>query len=129
MNKIIELLFDKNQTISKRLEREYKESDRFMLNLILFHWVLSSSVTAYLFHAFYLGFFAGGALFFVTYLAHRYYSGTKTFRIIVSIVLLSFSLVFIQQSLGLIEMHFHVFIALSFLVIYRDMMAITVGAL
>lgn len=39
-----------------------------------------------------------------------------------------FSLVFIQQHLGRIEMHFHVFIALAILTLYKDIVPVFVAA-
>jgi PAS domain S-box-containing protein len=46
--------------------------------------------------------------------------GTFSSRIIMSLILLSFSILFIQQNLGRIEFHFHIFVALSFLTLYKD---------
>jgi len=104
-------------------------SDKFMLQLIVVHWVLVSTVTAYLFNAFYLGIVGGGSLVLITFLAYKSFSGKQTFRYIVSLVLLSFSVIIIQQSGGRIETHFHIFGALSFLVIYRDFKIIGMGSI
>ena len=41
-------------------------------------------------------------------------------KIINGQLLMVFSTIFIMQQLGRIEMHFHVFVALSFLLIYRN---------
>ena len=40
---------------------------------------------------------------------------------------MAFSALFIQQQLGLIEMHFHVFAALALLVRYKDPIALFNG--
>lgn len=103
--------------------------DKFMLLLIFFHWIIVSTITAYLFDAYLLGFFGGGALFFTTFFSYKYFKNTQTFKYVTAIVLLTFSIIMIQQSSGRIEMHFHIFGALSFLVIYKDHKTITVGAL
>ncbi|MFT5661547.1 MAG: signal transduction histidine kinase/DNA-binding NarL/FixJ family response regulator [Sulfurimonas sp.] len=100
-----------------------------MLKLVLYHWLITSTITAYLFDAFYLGFFGGGSLALVTYIAHKFFPQTQVYKYVMALVLLTFSIIMIQQSAGRIEMHFHIFGALSFLVIYRDHRVITVGSL
>lgn len=103
-------------------------ADKFILNLILFHWFIVSTITAYLFDAFLLGFIGGGLLSAITYLSYISFQGTLTYRYTVAIVLLTFSIIMIQQSLGRIEMHFHIFGALSFLVIYKEPRLISAAA-
>ena len=53
------------------------------------------------------------------YLASRRPGATST-RFVIAISLMAFSALFIQETHGLIEMHFHVFASLAFLVVYRD---------
>ena len=102
--------------------------DKFMLKLVFVHWVLVSTITAYLFQGFLLGFVGGGILFVLTYFSYKYFKNTQTFRYTVSLVLLTFSVIMIQQSLGRIELHFHIFAALSFLVIYKDYKSISLAS-
>ena len=113
---------------SKLREEEFKRSDSFMLKLVLFHWLLVTLFGIFLFHDYYLGPIAGALLFFITWFSYRHYKGTQFFRILISIVLLSYSIILIQQGLGRLEMHFHIFVALSFLIIYKDMKTITIGS-
>ena len=103
-------------------------ADRFVLRLIFFHWLLVSTLLAYLFDAYLLGVVGGGALYAISLVAYKNFAGTTTFKYIVALVLMTFSIIIIQQGLGRIEMHFHIFVALSFLVIYRDYKIISVGA-
>jgi len=103
-------------------------ADLFILRLIFAHWFIVSTITAYLFDAFILGFFAGGILTLITYVSYHFYKGSQTYRYVAALVLLTYSVIMIQQSLGRIEMHFHIFGALSFLVIYRDHKVISLGA-
>jgi two-component system sensor histidine kinase EvgS len=105
------------------------DADLFILKLIAFHWFLVSTITAYLFDSFLLGFIGGGSIFMIVYFAHKSLRGTQSFRYIAAISLLTFSIIMIQQSSGLIEMHFHIFGALSFLVIYKDKKTLSVAAL
>ncbi len=127
MNKVMQLIFDTSSDASLTFE-EYLKADQFMLNLILIHWVLVSTVTAYLFNGFLLGFIMGGVLYFTTLFTYHFYKGSQLFRYVVSLVLLTFSIIGIQQSLGRIEMHFHVFVALSFLIIYTDKKILTMAS-
>ena len=105
-----------------------QSTDLFILRLIFAHWFIVSTITAYIFNGFFLGFFAGGLLTLVTYLAYHFYKGTQTYRYVAALVLLTYSIIMIQQSQGRIEMHFHIFGALSFLVIYRDHKIISLAA-
>ncbi len=105
------------------------EADLFMLKFIFFHWFIVSTITAYLFDAFYLGFIGGGLLSAITYAAYKTHKGTQTYSYVVTLVLMTYTVIMIQQSLGRIEMHFHIFIALSFLVIYKDFKVISLGSI
>ena len=100
-----------------------------MLKLIYFHWFLAAVNGLVFFHDYYLGTIGGGALALISQYAYKHYRGTQFLRNLVAIILLSFSIILIQQSMGRLEMHFHIFVALSFLIIYRDMKNITVAAL
>ena len=100
-----------------------------MLQLVFFHWLLVIGFGLFLFNDYILGSVIGGVLFFITALAYKYYRGTQLFRNLIAIVLLSYSIILIQQSMGRLETHFHIFVALSFLIIYKDMKTITLGAL
>ena len=102
--------------------------DVFMLKLVLYHWLIVSTITAYLFNGFFLGFIGGGILSAITYLTYKYCTDHQTYKYAIALVLLTFSIIMIQQSAGRIEMHFHIFGALSFLVIYRDYKVVRLGA-
>ncbi len=127
MNKLLYLLFHSPKFSTLR-QAEYEHSDKFMLKLIFLHWILVSLSGMILFHDFYLGNIGGGVLFFLSWYAYKYYKGSQFFRNLVAIILLSYSIILIQQSLGRLEMHFHIFVALSFLIIYRDMKSITLAS-
>jgi signal transduction histidine kinase/CheY-like chemotaxis protein len=128
MNRFFTLLF-KEHKFSYLRQAEYERSDTLMLKLVFFHWMLVSLSGIFLFHDFYLGPVGGGVLFFLSAFAYRHYRGSQLFRCLMAIVLLTYSIILIQQSMGRLEMHFHIFVALSFLIIYRDMKSITGGAL
>ncbi len=106
-----------------------QHADLFMLKLVLFHWLIVSVVTGFLFNAYILGFIGGGLLSAITFYSYRSFRGTQNFRYVIALVLLTFSIIMMQQSLGRIEMHFHIFGALSFLVIYKDYKIISLGSI
>lgn len=103
--------------------------NHFMLWLIFAHWVIVSTLSASLYDMYIFGFISGGLLFVIGYIAYTYIRESSAYEYITAIILLSFSIIIIQQSLGRIEMHFHIFGALSFLVIYKNHKVISVGAL
>lgn len=103
--------------------------NHFMLWLIFAHWIIVSTLSASLYGMYIFGFISGGILFTIAYIAYRYLSHTNTYKYITALILLCFSIIIIQQSLGRIEMHFHIFGALSFLVIYKNHKVISVGAI
>ncbi|WP_373034856.1 ATP-binding protein [Sulfurimonas sp.] len=128
MNSLLKLFF-LNNTLSSDMNKEYAHADAFMLKLVFAHWIIVSTITAYLFDAYLIGFIGGGTLFGITYFTYKSFAGTQTYRYVLALVLLTFSIIMIQQSLGRIEMHFHIFGALSFLVIYRDHKTISLGSI
>lgn len=111
-----------------KINTRSSEADLFMLKLIFFHWFIVAIITAYIFNTYYLGLIGGGLLSLCTLLSYKLFKGTQSYRYIVAIVLLTFSIIMIQQSLGRIEMHFHIFGVLSFLIIYRDYKVVSLGA-
>ena len=104
-------------------------ADLFMLKLVFYHWIIVSTITAFLFNGYLLGIIGGGILTGITLFAYRLFKGTQTYRNVIALVLLTFSIIIMQQSLGRIEMHFHIFAALSFLVIYKDYKIISLGSI
>ncbi len=108
---------------------ELAQADLFMLKLIFSHFIIAIFFTSLLFDTYFIGFFIGGIITLSTYVAYKFYPRTQYYRIVVAVALLSFSALFIQQSYGRIEFHFHIFVALAFLTIYRDRTPLTIGSL
>ncbi len=121
------LVFKQND--SKELVEDYKRVDKFMLSLIALHWFIVTFISAYAYNTYTFGFISGGVLFAFNYYAYKHFRGELIFRLIAAISLMTFTIIMIQQNLGRIEMHFHVFIVLSFLVAYKDMRPLSIAAL
>ncbi len=128
MRKILNNLFE-TYTYATNKEQQTANADQFMLRLIFGHWIIVSIVTSYLFESYIFGIVAGGLLYTVADFAYRSLSGSGKYKYVVAIVLLTYSIIMIQQSLGRIEMHFHIFGALSFLIVYKDRKVLTLGTL
>lgn len=103
-------------------------ADKVMLVLIVLQWFIATFVTSISYGTYWYGFIGGGLITLVLFLAHRIFKGTQVMRILVGVGMMLFSLIYIQQHLGRIEMHFHVFIALAILSLYKDIVPIVVAA-
>jgi len=104
------------------------KSDKIMLYLIGLHWFIATAITSFQYDTYQMGFINGGLYFLISLFAYTLYRGQKEFRITVGIVFMLFSILYIQQSLGRIEMHFHIFVAISFLTLYKDIYAVVSAA-
>jgi len=114
--------------VRARLHEDYAKTDRFVLILLLLHALVAATIMPIGYGNALLGVVGGGVIFGIALLAYLFLRGTLFFRAIAGIALMSFSALFIQQHLGQIEMHFHIFVALAFLLIYRDWIAIVTPA-
>ena len=100
------------------LQQDFLTTDRFLFKVLLGHWLVASTLMG-LFHGFYLMGFVGGAVIVgLNWLAGRFLRHTAYPRILLGASLMLFSALFIQQSLGKIEIHFHVFAGLALLLRY-----------
>ena len=106
--------------IRERLVEDHQNADEMMMKILLAHWLVAGTVMG-LGHGMYLfGAISGAVICAFAYLSKRLLKGTIYFRIIAGACFMLFSMVFIQQNLGRIEMHFHVFVALAMLARYKD---------
>ena len=70
----------------------------------------------------------GGGVSAGAYLLAQRSPGAFSTRVFIALGLVDYSALFVSQSHGLIEMHFHFFGALAFLLVYRDWRVIVVAA-
>lgn len=103
-------------------------ADKVMLILIFLHWIAATFVFSISYDTYLYGFVGGGLIFGLLMLAYRFFKGTVVIRSLVGIALMLFSLIYIQQHLGRIEMHFHVFIGMALLSLYKDPIPVFVAA-
>ncbi len=104
------------------------ESDRVMLLLLALQWAVATFITSIKYSTYYYGFFSGALVVLPLLLLYKYLKGERYFRYFIAVAMMLFSIIFIQQYLGRIEMHFHVFIAMAILTLYKDVMPIIFAA-
>jgi len=112
----------------KNFNDHFHKADRVMLVLIAMHWIAASFLFSISYDTYWYGFIGGGLITVLLFSAYRVFKGTQVMRVLAAIGLMLFSLIFIQQHLGRIEMHFHVFIAMAFLSLYKDPVPIFIAA-
>ncbi len=112
----------------KNFSEHFLQADKMMLVVMLIQWAIATFITSISYDTYLYGFIGGGLITLVLFVAHFYFKGTQVMRSLVGVGMMLFSLIYIQQHLGRIEMHFHVFIALAILSVYKDMIPVMVAA-
>ncbi|MCW8895936.1 MAG: ATP-binding protein [Sulfurimonas sp.] len=113
--------------VRSAFEEDFKKADKFMLYVLFVHWIVAAFVTSYEHDTYVFGFINGGLIFAINAILYTKYSETPLFRYSVAISIILFSSIFIQQHLGRVEMHFHVFLALAILTLYKDIYPILIA--
>ncbi|MBN2815522.1 MAG: response regulator [Campylobacterales bacterium] len=108
------------RSLDPRLHEDLSQADQTMMWLIFGHLLIAVFITSQYYGMYVLGIVVGGAAFILSVIAYLNFQGQLVFRLIAAGVLMVFSSIFIQQHFGRIEMHFHVFIVLAILTIYKD---------
>ncbi|MCR9143631.1 MAG: methyl-accepting chemotaxis protein [bacterium] len=103
-----------------QLYKDLKSVDRFMLILIWAHLPIMALAIPYVFGTWIFGIAGGLTVVAIATVSYVLLRGRTMLRIINALLLMLISVVFITASLGMLEMHFHIFGAMAFLVFYRD---------
>jgi len=120
-------LSSKSNYINSAFLRDFIRADKFMLNLLFFHWMIATFITSIEYSTYIYGFLNGGVVFLINLFLYKSFRGTYIFRYSVGVSIMVFSSIFIQQHLGRIEMHFHVFLAMALLTLYKDIYPVIVA--
>ena len=115
--------------IRNNLVSESKHADKVFMYIFLANWVLVSLVTSLTYDTYMLGIVGGGLLTGVAYMIYKTNPGSSLSRLAIAVLIMGFPMIVIQQHLGRIEMHFHVFVILAFMTLYKDIMPIIASAL
>lgn len=117
-----------DKDVEEALNIDYYEADRKMMLILIVHAVFAVLVTSRYYDTVELGMVGSGVLLLLTSIAYINLKGTLWFRLIAALAVMGFSALYIQQHLGRIEMHFHVFIGLAILTIYKDVLPMIVAS-
>ncbi len=113
--------------VKDAIVEDFKFADKVMVGLMAVNWLLVSTLSAYSYGTYKLGIIGGGVAFLLAFIAYKLFGGTSISRSIMGIAIMLFPIIMIQQQLGLIEMHFHVFVVLAFLTLYKDIVPLLVS--
>lgn len=109
------------------LEGFYRKADRSMLAVLWICMIYSLGLAAW-FNAWGQALFVGGGTLLVMHALQAVAGGQRIFRCAMAAALMVMSALHINQSQGVIEMHFSIFVLLALLIYYRDWLPIVVGA-
>ncbi|MCB1309146.1 MAG: hypothetical protein KDK30_13230 [Leptospiraceae bacterium] len=109
-----------SELISVKLKSEAIKADRFLLLLLIIHFPFAAFIVPYGYGTMWIGIISGGVTVLLALLGYAFLRGTVLLQILNAILLMTYSAIFVTCQLGRIEMHFHFFSAMAFLVTYRD---------
>ncbi len=108
-----------NLTPEQAYIEDCKKNDKFMLFLMFSHlpWII---IFAYDYGTLIPGLILYTVLSLISVANYFLFKGTAISRHLFSMIVVSYSSILILVQLGRIEMHFHIFVTLGFLLIYKD---------
>lgn len=119
-----------NETSNNHAGAERLKSDKFVYGILLAHLPFTMWLIPIMHDTGTTVFSVISSLLVITIVSVSYFlfRGQRAFSLIAAVCLMLFSVIMIQSALGRIEMHFHIFVALAFLLIYRDWLPIMLAA-
>ncbi len=109
------------------LQQHYRKADRIMLGVLWLMFVYSLGLAAW--HGTWgQALLVGGGTAVVVSVLNQLISGQRLLRCVMGAAFMVMSALHINQSGGMLEMHFGIFVLLAFLVYYRDWLPIVVAA-
>src|SRR3989339_323989 len=110
--------------IKKRLNADFVKADKFMLIIGILSFLSVAFITSVRYSTYQFGMINGAVALGLVVIAYLGFRGTTLGRIIIGVALSIFPMIMIQQQLGMIEMHFGLFVIAAFLAIYKDILPI-----
>lgn len=104
----------------RKFDADFRAADTQMLLIIAVHWPVAVLLTSLPHGAWLLGLLGGGLIVGLAAAAWWLFRGQWQARVTMGVCLMLFSALFIEQNMGRIEFHFHIFAALALLIRYRD---------
>lgn len=109
------------------IEKHYRKADRIMIGVLWLMLIYALGLAAW--HGTWAqALLVGGGTVLIMTVLQRLIPGRRLFRCAIGAAFMVMSALHINQSNGLLEMHFGIFVLLAFLVYYRDWLPIAVAA-
>lgn len=118
---------DSPHDIARALYDHYRKADRIMLGLLWLTFVYSLCL-AFLHSTFSQALLIGATTCLLTTVLYRGLGGTRAMRCVIAVALMVMAALHINQTRGVIEFHFGIFVLLAVLTFYRDWLPIIVAA-
>ncbi len=115
--------------VQNNLTNESKKSDRAFLFIFIGNWIVVSFITSLSYDTYFLGIIGGAVLTAIAFAGYKFFAGSLASRVLIGILIMGFPIIMIQQHLGRIEMHFHIFVLLAFMTLYKDILPIIAATL
>ncbi len=115
--------------IQNNLKNEAQNADKVFMVIFLANWLIVSVLTSLTYETYIFGIVGGGLLTLLGFFVYYFFKGTSLSRIVISILIMGFPIIMIQQHLGRIEMHFHIFVVLAFMSLYKDIVPLITSSL
>jgi len=106
----------------KNLKKEAENADKAFVYIFIANWLIVSLLTSLTYDTYMLGVVGGGLITAIVLLTYKFFRGTTLSRVVIGTLIMGFPIIMIQQHLGRIEMHFHVFVVLAFMSLYKDIL-------
>nr|WP_029933439.1 methyl-accepting chemotaxis protein [Thiomicrospira pelophila] len=116
------------KALAQAFQIERKKVDKLMLIILLAHLPFTMILAPWGYDTQTFAIVASGITALLVVAAYISLKGTRGFSAVVGAALMLNSAILIQAQMGRIEMHFHIFVALAFLLAYRDALPVLVAA-
>jgi methyl-accepting chemotaxis protein len=118
----------RGSALRRKYEADFRDADTQLFIIVAAHWPVAVFLTALPHGTWLLGLAGGGLIVALAGAAWWFCRGQWPARVTLGVCLMLFSALFIEQNMGRIEYHFHIFAALALLIRYRDPTPLLVAA-
>jgi methyl-accepting chemotaxis protein len=123
-----ETTLNPNEYLQTHLNEDAKATDKIMLLILVAHLPFIYFIIPWGLGTHLQGAIPATLITLASYLTYQSAKGTFLSRSVIAISLMMMSMIVIMQQFGKLEMHFHIFTALAFLIIWRDWKIIVLAA-
>jgi len=110
--------------IKERLKADFVKADKFMLLIGVLAFLTVGFITSVRYSTYQFGLINGAVALGLIVAAYLGFRGTTLGRSIIGVALSIYPMIMIQQQLGMIEMHFGLFVIAAYLAIYKDIVPV-----